>query len=59
MRPKKGDVIAFLYRKLKRKGTVIAVSEAGVHYLVKSGLISYRIGLSQVVEIIEEEEVRR
>lgn len=58
MRPKKGDRITFKHKRLVRKGTVLAVAKTGVHYLVKSGIFNYRIPLSQVVRIVDEQEVK-
>lgn len=58
MRPKLGDRILYKRGSITTlKGTVIAVSETGVHYLVKKdGGVLRRIGLSRVVKILGADE---
>jgi len=35
-RPKAGDRVEFFYHRLPRTGTVIAVAETGVHFVIKT-----------------------
>lgn len=58
-RPKIGDFIEFKNRGLIRTGTVVAVAETGVHFLVEMSLTSTitrkslrRIGLSAIIQIL-------
>ena len=57
-RPKKGDRVEFRLGAHKNavEGTIIGVSEVGVHYLIQmdNGRMKRR-GLSHIVRIIDEE----
>lgn len=53
MRPKKGDRVEFEKGRNTYSGTVIGVSEVGVHFLIESkGGRRHRVGLSEIVQIL-------
>ena len=57
-RPKTGDRVEFFYRRLPRMGTVIAVAETGVHFVIKISKTKFikskhlRIPLSKIIRIL-------
>ncbi len=57
-RPKTGDRVEFLYRRLSRVGTIIAVAETGVHFVIKASKTKslkvrhLRIPLSKIIRIL-------
>ena len=63
-RPKNGDHVEFFYHRLPRIGTVIAVAETGVHFVIKTTKTKLmkvrhlRIPLSKIIRILPSARVQ-